>query len=205
MPESLPPEPITSGGTMPNAWLEILRSALFWLMALAALGYVLHSYWKDRPELWGKLRRCRPLALLLNVLHGLWAWWRHVRRDLGTQLGRAVARLRTWPPRGSQKNAQRQKGRSQREEAFYHYLSTLDRAQEVGVPRPKNQTPYEYHQTLTPQLPEAQKAMTALTEAFVVARYSEQPIDADSIAEMRDAARQVQSALQILADERYKK
>jgi len=206
LPQPLPQETFPSAGTTGNLWWEVLRSVIFWLIALTALGYVLRSYWKDHPELWAQLQRFRPLTLLVDVFRGVWGWLRQARRDLGEQATRAISRWRAWRahiPLIS--NKRRPLGASQREEVFYYYLSTLDQAQAAGAPRRHNQTPYEYRQALTPQLPEAQEAWTELTEAFVTARYSERPVDAENLAGVRDAARQVQAALHTLTDEQNEK
>lgn len=55
----------------------------------------------------------------------------------------------------------------------YFYLSILRRAARAGHARGAQQTPYEYGQALAERLPEAVSEVTALTQAFVEARYSQ--------------------------------
>jgi hypothetical protein len=58
----------------------------------------------------------------------------------------------------------------------YFYLSTVRRASEQGVSREPGKTPLEYVQQLKTNWPEAENDLDDLTEAFIRARYSSQPI-----------------------------
>ena len=77
-----------------------------------------------------------------------------------------------------------------------HYLLTLERAREAGWPRRHDQTPHEYEQALVAHLVEGQDAMTSLTDAFIVARYSTHPITPGDSATQQANATQVLRELQ---------
>jgi hypothetical protein len=66
---------------------------------------------------------------------------------------------------------------SPRQRVRYFYLSVLRRADRVGCARQPQQTPYEYGSVLAERVPEAKRDVTALTQAFVEARYSPVPLD----------------------------
>ena len=66
--------------------------------------------------------------------------------------------------------------RSPRDRVRYYYLSTIERATGLGIPRGRTQTPYEYQAVLAGRLPDAEPMMSELTEAFVEARYSSHTI-----------------------------
>jgi hypothetical protein len=50
-PQISPREPVVPGGGALD-WFKILRSLLFWAVALGMLFCVIRSYLRDRPELW---------------------------------------------------------------------------------------------------------------------------------------------------------
>ena len=58
--------------TSPNAWLEALKSFVFWILILGILIYFTRVYLNDHPELLKALKRFQPLRLLFNVLELLW-------------------------------------------------------------------------------------------------------------------------------------
>jgi hypothetical protein len=57
---------------------------------------------------------------------------------------------------------------------LYYYLNILQRAEQHGPARRKDQTPYEYEPELSEAVPEARPAVNLLTQAFVQARYSQE-------------------------------
>ena len=65
---------------------------------------------------------------------------------------------------------------SPREKVRYFYLSTLKRAEKGGVPRQESETPSEFANDLRLNWPDTSPEIEDLTEAFLVARYSRQPI-----------------------------
>lgn len=65
---------------------------------------------------------------------------------------------------------------SPEEQVRYFYLSTVKRAQEKGVKRADNETPLEFMADLKESWPEAEAEIDLLTDAFLKARYSPQPI-----------------------------
>ncbi len=84
---------------------------------------------------------------------------------------------------------------SPREQIRYFYLSTVHRAGEQGVPRADNETPLEYVRDLKEQWPEAQSELDELTQAFVEARYSPQPIDRSAVARVKEEWKRIRERL----------
>jgi hypothetical protein len=179
-------------------WLEVLRSLLFWGIAVAFLIYVLRAYLRDRAELramiarWGVIQRLRAWWATLR------RWWRGMRREVGARAKTALAeislqRLR----RGGRDGASRRRrsGDSHRARIAYYYLSTLDEAKEIGLPRRHAQTPYEYSPTVEMALPEAQEEMARLTRAFVEARYSSHRISGEEVSRLQGTWERLRQAL----------
>ena len=90
-----------------------------------------------------------------------------------------VQRLRSLRRSVATARRERSRGPDPREQVLYHYLTTLDRAREEGIPRRETETPREYRSKLDHRVPETEPAMGELTEAFIEARYSEHSITHD--------------------------
>jgi hypothetical protein len=66
-----------------------------------------------------------------------------------------------------------------REQIRYFYLSTVRRAAQAGQARNPNQTPLEYRRSLDLQFPDLEPDLSGLTDAFLEARYSAKPLQAE--------------------------
>ena len=84
---------------------------------------------------------------------------------------------------------------SPREQIRYYYLSIVHRAGERGVPRAENETPLEYARDLKEQWPEAEPELDELTQAFVEARYSPQPIDRSAVGRVKEEWQRIRERL----------
>jgi hypothetical protein len=194
------PFPIDSGGHAGPDWFQILRSLMFWVIALGIVFYVVRSYLRDHPEL---LESLAALGLV-RALGRMWA-------ALGRWLGGWGETLRERIPRGWSLRLGRRGGPSKepfgffrlgalspRDRVLYFYLSVLHRAGQQGFPRRPAETPDEYRTTLGPNLPEAQGEMDQLTHAFVEARYSRHTVEREDARRVRASWRQVKAALRAL-------
>jgi hypothetical protein len=198
------PRPEASGagpGGVAN-WWEILRSLLFWAVALGMVVYVIRSYLHDRPELLAALTALKPIRFLRDLLAALW------RRLVG--LAEAVnerlpGRMQLRAGRGSPETPFRLfrlGALPPRERILYYYLSILRRASRLGLPRRRSQTPHEYDDTLGPHLDQARPEMTQLTQAFIEARYSRHAFDQERDKQVRARWQQVKAALRALRREK---
>lgn len=174
----LPTLPEPSAGAAPLPWLEAFRSLFFWLLAAGIGWYFLKIYLSDHPELLEALKKFKPMGLLINLLANLWRKLTNLtqaglelipRRTASSgQTGDPTlpAKYRRWAGLA---------GLSPRERILYYYLNVLERAAQNGPARRPDQTPYEYEPDLSHSVPEAQPAINLLTQAFVRARYSQEP------------------------------
>jgi hypothetical protein len=192
----------TSTGTGATVgWFEVLRSLLFWAVAVGMIVYVIRSYLRDHPELAAQLAALKPIQVLLRL-------WAAIRRYLARLAGAVGERFphRLWLHKASAESPTgpfrffRLGALSPRERILYYYLSILRRAGQQGFPRQQAQTPYEYTATLDPHLPQAQEEMDVLTQAFVEARYSPHTIAPDWAGRVHAHWEQVKAALRALRD-----
>ncbi|MCB0257718.1 MAG: DUF4129 domain-containing protein, partial [Anaerolineae bacterium] len=84
---------------------------------------------------------------------------------------------------------------SPRDRVRYFYLSTVRRAAEQGTVRQPSQTPAEFLQDLESTWPEAEGDATALTEAFLAARYDRIEISPDDAQKTKTVWERVKRAL----------
>ena len=84
---------------------------------------------------------------------------------------------------------------SPRDRVRYFYLSTVRRAAEQGTVRQPSQTPAEFLHDLESTWPEAEGDATALTEAFLAARYDRVEISPDDAQETKTVWERVKRAL----------
>lgn len=84
---------------------------------------------------------------------------------------------------------------SPRDRVRYFYLSTVRRAAEQGTVRQPSQTPVEFLHDLESTWPEAEGDATALTEAFLAARYDRVEISPDDAQETKTVWERVKRAL----------
>lgn len=83
-----------------------------------------------------------------------------------------------------------------RRQVYFFYLAMLRRGGEQGLTRKLSQTPSEYAATLEQAVPAADEDIASLTDAFVEARYSRQPVDAGKANRVKIAWGRIRRALQ---------
>jgi hypothetical protein len=204
-PGPLPPPQLSraTGTGLAPGWLEVVRSVIFWTVALAVVVYIVRSYLRDRPELPELVTTLRPFRAARSFLLAAWrrlgrlaSAARH-RLPIQVRLRRRHARA-DQPSAGEPFRFFRLGGLSRRQRTLYYYLSILRRATRQGYPRGPAQTPYEYDAQLGPHVPQAEEEMDRLTEAFVETRYSTHPIDQEQERHVRADWRKVRAALRSL-------
>ena len=82
-------------------------------------------------------------------------------------------------------------GLKPREQIRYFYLSTVRRAGERGVQRNAAETPLEFADNLKGGWPEVEQEVEELTDAFLKARYSDDPITGGDVPEIKETWKDV--------------
>jgi hypothetical protein len=172
-------------------WLEMARTAVFWAATIAMVGYVVWSYLRDHPEMLEAIRKLRLITALRALLS-------QARGRVESAID-SIRRLASQPVDGRSPRSglriPRLRGRSPRQRVIYYYVSILQRASRMGFARRPYQTPIEYEEVLGSHLDEAQPDMAALTEAFLVARYSVHDVSRGADREAKEWWRVVRRAL----------
>ncbi len=84
---------------------------------------------------------------------------------------------------------------SPRQKIRYYYLSILRRAEDRGIERGTSETPSEFVADLVEEWPEADDEVEAITDAFLKARYSPQPITGDDIGPVKETWNRIKTAI----------
>ena len=202
-PEELPQLPVTPAPAPPPpppvatmdlpAWLG---GAGVWLAVIVILILVLRFFIGPDGLAVTKSRLC-ALGRRITALFG--RWWTGARAA-ASSLALVVPRRRAaeeaksgglrLPWRFVRLNAL-----SPRERVRYFYLSTIRRAAEQGTVRQPAQTPVEFLHDLESTWPEAEMDATALTDAFLAARYDRAEISPDDAQETKTVWERVKRAL----------
>jgi hypothetical protein len=192
----LPAEPSVQTAAPP--WLDVLASALFWVVILAIVGYALVRVLKDRFGLFagGDGAEMTWWGRLLAWLRELWRHWQAWQRGVQVRLARQ---------RGEPQEARPLPGRlarffslrrlSPRELVRYFYLSAARRAAQAGGARGPGQTPYEYQASLDRRFPDLEPDLAGLTDAFVQARYSPDQIERAEAEAVKPIWQRIKAAL----------
>jgi hypothetical protein len=185
-------------GTAPD-WFQILRSLVFWALALGMTFYIVRSYVRDHPGLGEILGSLWPVRVLRSFWTGLRGWWGRWKQAIQEYM---PYRLLRWPSSGTFSGKPlrffRLGALSPHAQIIYYYLSILPRAAQRGFPRRAAQTPFEYEATLEANVPGAQQDMETLTQAFVEARYSQHTFEADQARRIRNHWQRVKAALRAI-------
>jgi hypothetical protein len=189
------PAPGAEGAGVSQNWIQLLLSALFWIIILAIVVYALSRFARER--LGSGEGRAEWWSRLLAWLRGLGQQWRTWRQGVQTRLSQRRARRQgvlphIWAPGGP--FAMRRM--PPRELVRYFYLSTLRRAARAGQPRRPAQTPYEYEAELDRALPELEPDLSGLTGAFITARYSPQPVEPEEAHAAKSFWQRIKETLQ---------
>ncbi|MBI2941153.1 MAG: DUF4129 domain-containing protein [Chloroflexi bacterium] len=172
-----PPPPPPPGPPIPL--LEFLRSAAFLMIGLLVVIYLLRVLWREHPPL---PRWLSASPLLRGVAHLVAALLRGLAR-LGRQVVttvvaalpqlfvRPVTRVVTTPRRWLSL-----RGLGHRDRIISFYLSVVERATQLGHPKPPAATASEYTRALRTRLPLVDPELEELTSAFLEARYGPRPV-----------------------------
>jgi hypothetical protein len=197
MPTMIPP-PVAPPPAAPNPTFAFIVSSAFWALLIAlAVGALLY-FLRERGYRLEVAQARRAAATLRERLRDLWLRLRRrarvARYNLRQRLRGPAAPADGALP-GAGLRLSRPRSLSPREQIRYYYLSVVHRAGERGVPRAESETPLEYVRDLKTQWPEAESELDELTQAFVEARYSPQPIDRPAVARVKEEWKRVRERL----------
>jgi len=172
------PAPFVEDTSQGVSWWPLVRSLIFWTVAIGIIGYSLYYFIGYRSKLFRNLSLRKLFRWLRTKLGGAWSAisgaTRQVASTIREEISRRMAARRKGPSPWRYVSLRRM---SPRDRVRYFYLSVLHRAQRQGLGRRPALTPLEYEALLGEQLADAEISVHELTQAFIEARYSEHNVD----------------------------
>ncbi len=180
--------PTPSAPTEASETLQIIGSSAFWAVAIVMTVVAFLFFLRER-----------EISLNKELWRQWWTavtqWWHNLRKNMSRQITtarQAIQSRRRQRPDGIMAGLRprqrfiRLNALSPRDQLRYFYLSTLERAGQRGVARQESETPLEFAQDLKENWPDAEVDVETLTDAFLQARYSPQPIAAEYVNPVKE-------------------
>lgn len=196
LPTPQPPAIQTPPPSVPNPVASMVISSAFWALFIAMVIAAALFFLRER-----------GYRIDTGRLSGYWAsaiaWLRQTGSRLAGRLRAAGRNLQSRraaaappPPLDVPRPRFRSlRGLSPREQVRFYYLSLVRRAGERGVDRKGSATPLEYTRDLRQAWPESEDDFEELTQSFLAARYSPQPIDKRQALTVRERWNRVRNRL----------
>jgi hypothetical protein len=178
-PPPLPP-PTLAQPDQPIAWLEFLRSLLFWAIFLSIIFFAFRYYLLQNKALWNVLSGFPLVRWFSRTFSSFWSWFRGANRQIASFVRRGVNRLNRQRALVAPKLFRRifnLARMSPRDKVIYFYLSLVQLGGERGINRKPSETPYQYENDLSGAIPEVQEELHDLTGTFIEARYSRHSLE----------------------------
>ncbi|CAA9267359.1 MAG: hypothetical protein AVDCRST_MAG77-3726 [uncultured Chloroflexi bacterium] len=183
-PTPAPADPVQDA--FPSLLSRLVFGFLLYVLPLAVAAYAIWNTWRKRREVWHGLRATgRDVwelvrGAMLDLLALLWRFFGVVSPSFLERAPAAIRerlRRRAAATRGAASSSWlRLRNLGPRELIQYFYVSLVQRAASLGWERRRGQTAYEYSRDLADRLPDRRSEVTALTDAFVHAKYSRRTV-----------------------------
>jgi hypothetical protein len=183
-----------------NITWELLKSILLWGALLAVLLFALTHFLRQHNGLLPALRSLR----IVDWMKQAWGWLYRNANRTREELARALKG--GWQNLITRLERRRVLSRpgwislrtlDPRRKVYFYYLAMLRRAAKEGYVRKPSQTPLEYALQLERNVPSAVEDIESLTDAFVEARYSRQPVESSKAALIKETWGRIRRALQV--------
>jgi hypothetical protein len=150
--------------------------------------FALSQYIKANAFLLRRLAQLPFLKWFLSFFRALWSWLIGANRTVVSLIGAGLRRLRppSSPFQRLDRFLRRPGGLTPREQVIEIYLTLIELGRKIGPARGEGVTPYQYSRDMIGAHPTVSNEVLDLTEAFNEARYSDHPVQPDSIHPLRD-------------------
>ena len=191
--------PLENSASQLGETLAMVLSSGFWTVLIIILILALLFYFRERGL--DGLGPVRNLRLGERILAWLREFWSRLHGQVRS-LQDTLLLLRESENSDEEAQAGRPRWRflrvsnlSPRDQLRYFYLSTIRRAADKGVKREAADTPNEYAEDLKQSWPEAKEGLDNLTQAFLMARYSDKDISAEDLPPVKGTWKEVRREL----------
>lgn len=194
------PTPMPTPPPAPDPFLTMVFTSAFWAIMIALVVASFLFFLRERGYRFDPQQARGQVKTVIGWLREKWlrltGQARRTRRALVARWRTARAVPAPAAPNGPGRPRFIRLGAlSPRDQVRYYYLALVRHAGERGVARRDNQTPLEYGRHLAEAWPEADEDLNALTDAFLAARYSPQPVERTAAGAIRERWNRVKARL----------
>lgn len=199
-PPAPTPEMPPASPAQNNEFLSMVVSSAFWALVIAFIIASFLYFLRERGYRLDKTAVGGYWATVVMWARQIWQRLRGRARSIGRELQARLRQPTSMTPPRVDLNVRpprflRLGELSPREQIRFYYLALVRRAAESGVDRQESETPLEYARDLKEAWPDAETDFDALTEAFLEARYSPQPIAKPRATSIKERWKSLRSRL----------
>ncbi len=198
LPTAPPPQFTPAPPVPPNETAELFFSSAFWAIAIVFSIAAVLFFLRERGIRFNSTTAKRGWQWLVNLFKTVWQSMAQQTAEIRhAMLSRLQLEDENEENGGGKRPFRfiRVNGLPPREQIRYFYLSTVRRAAEKGIKRRQDATPIEFSETLKEQFPDAEQDVETLTDAFLHARYSPQPVKKEALSPIKKRWRHMRSNL----------
>jgi hypothetical protein len=174
--------PTPSSPAETSETIKMVTSSAFWAVAIVLTVLAFMFFLRER-----------GMAINKNTWRQWWTavtlWWQSLWQSVSHKVTTTRQAIQSRRQRPAKKRLNlpemrrfiRLSALSPRDQLRYFYLSTVERAGQRGVNRQQSETPLEFARDLKENWPDAEADVEKLTDAFLQAQYSPQPIEAKQV------------------------
>jgi hypothetical protein len=197
-PAPMPPPTMAAPPDQPVAWLEFLRSLLFWAIFVGIIFFAFRYYFLQNKAMWTVLSGFPLVRWLSRAFGSIWSWLRGANKQIGSFVRSGIKRFSQQRVLAAPKIFRRVFNLSRmspRDKVIYFYLNLVQLGEERGLDRKPSETPYQYENDLSGAIPEVQEELHGLTDTFLEARYSRHSLDEPNAQEASSLWERIKAAL----------
>jgi hypothetical protein len=197
-PPILRPENFTSGAPEALPWLDVLRSAIFWIVFVAAVYLAFTYFFRQNRDFLREFVKLPGIHWFARLVQWLRARFMRFSIGIPQTIRDSLRRLRSTQLVAGQGKRVRffnPRNLSPRMRVFFFYLAMVRRGDKQGARRKPSETPFEYAEDLKNSFPDVEGEVDLLTQTFVRAKYSQQEITADQAGVVRRLWGRIRSAM----------
>ncbi len=182
----------------PVAWLELLKSIVFWLVFILVILLAIRYYINQNREVIHGLKYNRISRWLTQIWQWIFTRAKVITRKTNNFIGQKLARIK-----GSLKPDRPivepflsiSSHLPPRQRILLLYLAMIAWNEHSGIHRKRTDTPYEYAAYLSSLIPDQKEMIKELTQVFIEARYTRHQLTINQSTGAQAAWEQIQEAV----------
>lgn len=166
------PAEVTTGG---------IGNLIFWIVLFVGILVAAIAYFVQNKDAIARLRTFNLREFFHSAFNALRKLFKRIKLNISLPTGERKS-LFSRKEKSERKKEKKWNPKTDREKIYAAYFDALDASKEVAGSRTPSQTPHKYVRNIVQNVPDAIENFTELTDAFVEARYTQAPVEHDTIS-----------------------